>query len=102
MLKSLVIRTYQARVPKYIDINESVSKNVKKFYEGWEKIVYGFKNGILSLSKKNDMKTDSADQQLDVLDTPEQRRFNGFLSQIKEQQKNIDCMFLSCHVRVSE
>ena len=33
------------------------------------------------------MKTDSVDQQLDILDTNEERRFNDFLSQIKEEQK---------------
>ena len=36
------------------------------------------------------MKTDSADRQLDTLDATEQRRFKEFLSQIKEEQKNID------------
>ena len=36
------------------------------------------------------MKTDSEDQQLDILDAPEQRRFNDFVSQIKEEQNNID------------
>ena len=55
-----------------------------------EKIVYGFKNAILPLSKKDDLKIDSGDQQLDILDTPEQRRYNDILSQIKEEQKNID------------
>ena len=41
---------------KYIDSKESVSKNFKKFYDGWEKIVYGFENGKLPLSKKDDTK----------------------------------------------
>ena len=36
------------------------------------------------------MKTDSADQQPGILDTPEQKRFNYFLRQIKQEQKNID------------
>ena len=36
------------------------------------------------------MKTDSSGQQLDVLDTPEQRRFNDFLSQITEERRNVD------------
>ena len=36
------------------------------------------------------MKSDSTDQQLDILDTTEPRRFNDFLSQIKEEQKNTD------------
>ena len=67
------LRTYSARVSKYIDLKESVSKNAKNFYDGWEKIVYGFKNGLLPLSKKDYMKTDSADQQLDILDTTEVR-----------------------------
>ena len=84
------LRAYLARVPKYIDLKESVSKNVKKIYDRWEKIVHGFENGILLLSKKDDMKTDSADQQLDTLDTTEQGRFKEFLSQIKEEQKNTD------------
>ena len=74
-------------MPKYIDLKESVSKNVNSFYDGWEEIVHGFKNGILPLSKMDDMKIDSADQQLDILDTTEQRRFNNFSSQIKEEQK---------------
>ena len=52
------LRTYQARGSKYIDLQESVSKNTNNFYDGWEKIVYGFKNGILPLSKKDDMKSD--------------------------------------------
>ena len=51
------------------------------------KIIYGFKNGILLLSKKADMKTDSADQQLDILDTPEQRRFNDFQGILKKSKK---------------
>ena len=83
------LRAYPARMSKYIDSKESVSKNVNNFYDGWEKIVHLFKYGILQLSKKNDMETDSADQQLDILDTSEQRRFNDFLSQTKEEQKNI-------------
>ena len=58
-------------------------KTHKKIYDGWEKIVNGFKNGILPLSIKNGTKTD-------ILDTPEQKRFNDFLSQIKEGQRNID------------
>ena len=44
------LRTYPTRRPKYIVLKKSVSKNVKNFYDGWEKIVYGFKNGILPLS----------------------------------------------------
>ena len=84
------LRAYPARMSKKINLKESVPKNVKKFYDGWGKIVYRFKNGILPLSKKNDMKTDSAHQQLDILDTTEQRRFNDSLSQIKEERKNID------------
>ena len=78
------LRPYPARVPKYIDLKESVSKNVDNFYDGSEKIAYGFKNEILPFSKKDDTKTDSANQQLDILDTTEQRGFNDFLSQIKE------------------
>ena len=52
------LRTYQARGSKYIDLQESVSKNTNNFYDGWEKIVHGFKNAILPLSKKDDMKSD--------------------------------------------
>ena len=84
------LRAYLARVSKYIGLKESVSKNVKKFYDRWEKIVHGFENGILLLSKKDDMNTDSANRQLDTLNTTEQRRFKEFLSQIKEEPKNID------------
>ena len=50
----------------------------KKNYDGQEKIVYGFKNEILPLSKKEDMKTDSGAQQPDILDSPEQTKLNDF------------------------
>ena len=36
------------------------------------------------------MKTDSGDQRPNILDTPEQRRFDDFLQQIEEEQKYID------------
>ena len=36
------------------------------------------------------MKTDSSDQQPNVLDKPEQVRFNDLLNQLKRVQKNID------------
>ena len=64
-------------------MKESVFKNAKKIYDGWEKIVNGFKNRILLLSIKDILKTD-------ILNTPEQKQFNNFLSQIKEEQRNID------------
>ena len=67
------LRAYPARGSKYIDLKESVSKNVKKNYDGWGKIVSGYKNKIFPLSKKVDEKTDSDDQQPDILDTPEQK-----------------------------
>ena len=49
----------------------------------------------LPLSKKDDMKTDSSNQQPDVLDTPEQIKVNGFLEQIKEEQKYIGMRLFS-------
>ena len=55
------------------------------------RIVYGFNNGILPLSKKDDMKTDSGD----FLNAPEQTEFNDFFNQIKEEQNNIDMRLLS-------
>ena len=39
---------------------------------GWEEIVYGSKKEMLPPSKKDDMKTDSGDQQPDISDTPKQ------------------------------
>ena len=36
------------------------------------------------------MKTDSSDQRPDIFDTFKQTKFNDFLKQIKEEQKNID------------
>ena len=79
------LRAYPARGPKYIDLKKNVSKNIKIFYDRWKKIVYGFKKKILPLSKKADVKTDSGDQQPHILDTPEQKRFNDYLRQIKEE-----------------
>ena len=38
------LRAYPARRSKYIAWKESASKNVKKIYEEWKKVVYGFKN----------------------------------------------------------
>ena len=79
-----------ARGSKYIDLKESASKKVKKNYDGWEKIVNEFTNKILPLLKKDGVKNDSGDQQPDILDTPEDTRFNDFLEQIREKQKSID------------
>ena len=84
------MRAYSARGSKYIDLKESVSKNTKKIYGGWEKIVYEFKNGILPLSKKYDMKADSSEQQPDIPGTSRQAKFIDFLDQIKEEEKNIE------------
>ena len=81
------LKAYPAKRSKYINLKESVSKNVKKFYDGWEKIVYGFKNGRLPLSKKS-----GDDQQPDISDAPEEKRFDNFLKQIEEEQKCIDLM----------
>ena len=67
---------------------------IKIFYEGWEKIDYGFKNGILLLSKTDVMKNDSVDQQADILDTPEQKKFNDFSRQNKEKQKKYKHEFI--------
>ena len=52
------------------------------------KVVYGFKNGKLLLSKKHGAKTESGDQQPDISNTPEQRRYD-FLCQIKEEKKSV-------------
>ena len=41
------LRAYSARGSKYIGLKKSVSKNLKIFYDGWGKNVYGFKNRIL-------------------------------------------------------
>ena len=82
------LRTYPARRSKYIDLKEIVSKNVKNCYDGWEKIVYGFKDGILLLSKKDSTKTDSSDQ-TDILDTPEQKNLMIYFIRL-EKNKNID------------
>ena len=37
------LRVPPARESKYVGLKESISKNVKKSYDGWEKIVYGKK-----------------------------------------------------------
>ena len=52
--------------------------------------MYGFKNGISPFCKKDGMKTDSGDQRPNILDTPEQRRFEDFLQRIEEQQEYKD------------
>ena len=84
------LKDYPTRVSKYIDLKKSASKNVKNFHDEWEKIVNAFKNKIMPLSKKIDEKTDRDDQQPDILDASEQKRFNDFLSQIKEEKRNKD------------
>ena len=72
------MRTYSEKGSKYIDLKESVSKNVKDFYDGWKKIVYGFRNGTLPLSKIDDMKTENGDQEPECLETTKQKKFNYF------------------------
>ena len=39
---------------KYIDLKDSISKSVKKNYDGWEKIVYGFVTISLAQLKAGD------------------------------------------------
>ena len=52
------------------------------------KIVYGVKNGMLPLSKKDDMKTDSGDWRPDISNTSKQsKEFNNFLTQLKKDQR---------------
>ena len=53
-----ILRAYPARGPKYIDLKESAFKNAKN-YDGWKKIVYGFKNGILPFHLDKNMHTDN-------------------------------------------
>ena len=72
------LRAYSEKVSKYIELKESVSKNVKDFYDGWEKSVYWFRNGTLPLSKIDDLKTESGDQEPDILETTKQKKFNYF------------------------
>ena len=81
------LRAYPARGSTYIDLQESASRNVKKNYDGWDKIFNRFKNRILALSKKALEKSESDNQHPDILDTPKQKGFNDFLSQVKEKQK---------------
>ena len=82
------LRAYPAREYKYIDLKKSVFKNAKKFSDGWEKIVNGFKNGILPLSKGVGTKAHNSDQQIDILDTPEQKKLTIFHVRLKKN-KNI-------------
>ena len=82
------LRAYPARGSKCIELKESISKI--NFHDDWEKTVNRFKNKILQLSKKAAEETDSDDQQPDILDTPEHKRFNNLFSQIKEEQKNLN------------
>ena len=37
------LKPYPAKEYKYSDLKKSVSKDTNKFYDGWKKIVYGFK-----------------------------------------------------------
>ena len=66
----------------------------KKNYDEWEKSFYGFRNRILPLYKKNDLKTNSGDQQPDIPDRSEQTRFNDFLEKIKDEQRDMDMDFI--------
>ena len=84
------LRAHPGRGSKYIDLKVRVSKNLKKIYDRWLKIVDGVKTGILPFSKIDGTKTDSGDEQGNILDTPKQERFNDFLNHIKEEEKIID------------
>ena len=61
----------------------------KNFARGETKLLKGLKMEYYHFLKKDDMKTDSGNQQPDVLDTPEEIKFNDLLKHIKEEQKNI-------------
>ena len=84
------LRAHPGRGSKYIDLKVRISKNLKKISDRWLKIVDGFKTGILPFSKIDGTKTDSGDEQGNILDTPKQERFNDFLNHIKEEEKIID------------
>ena len=70
-------------------------ENPKNFYKRREKIIEASKNEIFPLFKKDDIKLIAVNQQKDILDKPEQTKFNDFLEQIKEEQKNIDMRLFS-------
>ena len=54
-------------------------ENPKNFYKGREKIIEASKNEIFPLFKKDDIKLIAVNQQKDILDKPEQTKFNDFL-----------------------
>ena len=45
-----VLSNYTAKAQKYIEVKNKLLDNVKNFYEGREKIIEGFKNGIFPLN----------------------------------------------------
>ena len=83
------LKVSQARRSKYIDLKESASKNLKNFTTDGEKLFMDLKIEYYR-SLKNGLKTDSIDQRPNILDTPEQRRFNEFLQKIEEEQKYVN------------
>ena len=53
-----VLRDYTPRGQKYIEAKNNLLDNVKKFYEGREKIIKGFKDGIFPLNNDDEFKED--------------------------------------------
>ena len=48
------LKNYSPKAQKYIEAKNNLLNNAKNFYEGREKIIKGFKDGIFPLSRYNE------------------------------------------------
>ena len=68
--KLVALRYYTPKVEKYIEAKNKILDNAKNFYEGREKIIKGFKNGILLLNHDDEFEEQQASEKFNEKELP--------------------------------
>ena len=68
--KLAALRYYTPKVEKYIEAKNKILDNAKKFYEGREKIIKGFKNGILLLNHDDEFEEQQTSEKFNEKELP--------------------------------
>ena len=66
-----VLRNYAPKSQKYIEAKNSLLGNAKNFYEGREKIIKGFKDGIFPLKSDDEFEEQQTSKIFDKKEPPE-------------------------------
>ena len=93
------LKVYAPRDYKYVEAKNKLVNNVKNFYKGREKIIVGFKNGILPVyyGNRDRFSEDEDDHDDDVEDEQEKQEqkplkydYKTLIKQITDEEKDIN------------